>query len=183
MTPLRTTFAALAILAAPLAGPAAAQPAAAPAPAGRITVAANAQEQAPEALLGAWKADIAASRYTGTPPRANIRTFSYTAEGRVLVTSISQNAQGRTSMLHWAVQLDGTPAPEFTQASRSTPHSLVGLKKHDDRTFIMTVWEHGKVTLAGQLQLSEDGQTLTYTYGAPGAAQNNIVYRRWDMAA
>lgn len=176
MTPLRTTLAALLICAyGGLAAPALAQPA----ESGPVRVPANAQEQAPEALLGVWKADVAASRYTGTPPRENFRTFSYTDEGKVLVISQTLNAQGRTSALHWAVQLDGAPGKEFTQVSRSTPASLVGLKKQDDRTFIMTVWKHGHVDLAGQMKLSEDGQTLTYTYGRPGGPQNNIVYRRW----
>jgi hypothetical protein len=146
-----------------------------------VVVPANAQEQAPEALLGVWKADVEASRYTGTPPRNNIRTFSFTQDGEVLVTSTTLNAEKRISMLHWIVQLDGTPAPEFTSSSRSTPASLVGLKMEDERTFVMTVSKHGAVTLTGQMTLSADGQTLTYVYGSPGGPQNHIVYRRWDM--
>tara|TARA_R110002072_G_scaffold303107_2_gene493819 strand:+ start:96328 stop:96852 length:525 start_codon:yes stop_codon:yes gene_type:complete len=145
-------------------------------------VPANAQEQAPEALLGVWKADISASQYINTPPRKNIRSFSYTQDGKVLVTSTTLNSAGRVSMLHWAVQLDGTPAPEFTQVSRSTPASLVGLKMEDTQTFIMTVSKHGEVTLTGEMQLSEDGDTLTYRYGQPNGEQNRIVYHRWDMS-
>lgn len=146
-----------------------------------VVVPANAQEQAPEALLGVWKADVEASRYTGTTPLNNIRTFSFTQDGKLLVTSTTLNAEKRISMLHWIVQLDGTPAPEFTSASRSTPASLVGLKMENERTFVMTVSKHGAVTLTGRMTLSEDGQTLTYVYGSPGAPQNHIVYRRWDM--
>lgn len=147
----------------------------------RPMVAANAQEVAPEELLGVWKADIAASHYVGTAPQNNIRSFSYTEGGKVLVTSTTRNAAGRISMLHWAVQLDGTPAAEYTQVSRSTPASLVGLKMEDSQTFVMTVLEHGQITLVGEMKLSDAGETLTYSYGAPGAEQNRIVYHRWTM--
>lgn len=177
MRPAIRAFALLTALA--LAAPVAAQPAA---PAAAAAAAhRNAYEQAPAALLGAWKADVAASKYGGARPAANIRTFSYTDGGKVLVSSISQNAAGRISMLHWAVQLDGTPAPEFTDANASVPSSLVGLKKQDDQTFVMTVWRNGAVTLTGGFKLSPDGQTLTYTYG-PTGTENNIVYRRLNMA-
>jgi hypothetical protein len=177
MTPIRTALAAVLFSCGALAAPAFAAPAAAPARAAPT----NAQEQAPEALLGVWKADVAASRYTGAAPRSNIRTFSYTQDGKVLVTSITRTAAGRTTMLHWAVQLDGQPGLEFIQANRSVPSSLVGLKKEDERTLVMTVWKHGTVDLTGEMRLSEDGATLTYSYGPPGRAQNVIVYRRWDL--
>lgn len=174
MKPMTAAIAAFLLCApAAIAAPTAAQSA--------ITVPANAQEQAPEALLGAWKADIAASRYTGTAPRKNIRTFSYTKDGKLLVASVTLNAAGQVSMLHWAVSLDGAPAPEFTQSSRSVPASLVSLKMQDARTLKMVVSKHGAVNLTGQFVLSEDGKTLRYSYGAPGGPQNDIVYRRWDM--
>lgn len=165
-----------------IAAPASSQQAAAPAPAAPAPVR-NAQEMAPSALLGVWKADIAASRYTGTAPRNNIRTFSYTDQGKVLVTSMTLNAAGRISMLHWAVQLDGTPTLEFISGTGSIPASLVALEKQDETTLNMTVSKHGAVTLTGSMKLSPDGETLTYTYGAPtpGAAQNVIIYRKWDM--
>jgi hypothetical protein len=142
---------------------------------------ANAQEQAPNALLGAWKVDLGRSKYGGAAPKNNIRTFSYTQDGKLLVTSISLGATGRKSMLHWAVQLDGSPSPEFTDYNGSTPSSVVGLKKQDETTLVLTVWKHGKVTLTGSFKLSPDGETLTYVYGATGG-ENVIVYKRWDMA-
>ena len=165
----------LSAMALALAAPAAAQQAA-PAP----SLHANAFEQAPAALLGAWKADVAASKYAGTPPRANYRTFAYTDGGKVLVSSMTLGATGRQSMLHWAVALDGSPAPEFTSGNRSIPSSVVGLKKQDETTLVMTVWQYGKVTLTGSFKLSPDGGTLTYTYGAKGD-DNVITYKKWDM--
>ncbi|WP_374572054.1 hypothetical protein [Phenylobacterium sp.] len=157
----------------------AAQPA--PQPAGPAAHA-NAQELAPAALLGAWKADVAASSYAGEPPQANIRTFSFTQDGKVLVTSTTRNSKGRVAMLHWAVQLDGSPSPEFTDYNGSTPTNVVALRMADETTFNLTVWRHGKVTLTGVMKLSADGQTLTYTYGGEGR-NNTIIYRKWDMAS
>jgi hypothetical protein len=152
----------------------------APAPAGPAPHS-NAQEQAPAALLGAWKVDLAASKYAGTAPKNNIRTFSYTRDGMLLVTSLTLGANGRKGMLHWAVQLDGTPSPEFIDYNGSTPTNVVALKKQDATTLSMTVWKHGAVTLTGSFKLSPDGQTLTYTYG-PKGDDNVIVYKKWDMA-
>lgn len=157
---------------------AAAQPAA---PAAAAAPLRNAQEQAPDALLGVWKADVAASKYAGARPRNNIRTFSYTQDGKVLVTSFSLGAEGRVAMLNWTVQLDGSPGNEFQDRAGSIPTNVVALRKQDDRTLILTVSNRGKVTLTGSFKLSEDGRTLTYTYGATGT-ENNIIYHKWDMA-
>lgn len=142
---------------------------------------ASAEEQAPEALLGAWKADVAASTYAGARPRENIRTFSYTAAGKVLITSLTLGANGRAAMLHWTVQLDGAPGDEFQSFNGSTPTNVVRLKKQDDTTLVMTVSKHGVVTLTGSFRLSADGKTLTYDYGG-ATGRNVIIYHKWDVA-
>lgn len=160
--------------------PALAQAPAAPGPA--VQPLRNAQEQAPDALIGVWKADIAASRYSGPKPRNNIRTFSYTQDGKLLVTSLTLNAEGRVATLNWTVQLDGTPGAEFQDRAGSIPTNVVVLKKQDERTLAMIVSNRGTVALTGSFKLSDDGKTLTYDYGG-ATSHNTIIYHKWDMAS
>src|SRR3546814_12740416 len=54
----------------------------------------DAREQAPEGLIGMWKADIQASTYKGTKPQAEWRSFAYTEGGKVLVSFATRSARG-----------------------------------------------------------------------------------------
>jgi hypothetical protein len=135
----------------------------------------DAREQAPAALIGPWKADLAASKYAGTKPKVALRTFAYTAEGKVLVTFMTLNAQGKFSTGHWAAQVDGTPAIEYHSAANSVPYNVVSFTKVDETTLNLIVTRHGKVDIQAVYKLSADGKTLTYSYG-----ENVVVYRRWD---
>lgn len=135
----------------------------------------DAREQIPPALIGPWKVDLDASHYTGTKPQRAIRTFQYTAEGKVLVTFATVGANGAYSTGHWAAQADGTPAIEYHSAAGAIAYNVVKLTKVDEKTLNLTVLRHGKVDLEAVYKLSDDGQTLTYSYG-----DNRIIYRRWD---
>jgi len=139
------------------------------------------REQVPPTLIGAWKADIAASNYPSTPPAFHVRTFEYTRDGMLLVTFMGRSANGQQSSGHWAVQVDGTPGIEYTRATGSNPYQVVTLKKVDDRNFEMNAGRNGTVLYRGTYQLSPDGQTLTYSYTYDNA-RTTVVYRRWDMA-
>lgn len=136
----------------------------------------DARELVPAALIGPWKADIEASRYAdNNKPRVSLRTFQYTAEGKLLVTFMTLSAKGAYSTAHWAVQVDGTPGIEYHSAAGSIPYNVVTLKKISETTLNLTVSRHGQVSIEAVYTLSADGKTLTYAYG-----DNNIVYHRWD---
>jgi hypothetical protein len=156
--------------AAPAAG---AAPAAAAAPA----VHRDAREQVPPALLGMWKADTAASTYPGAKPRNALRSFQYTADGKVLVTFMTLGATGAYTTGHWAAQVDGTPGIEYHSAAGSIPYNTVNFKKVDERNFTLGVYRNGVQNLSATYELSADGQTLTYRYD-----QTVIIYRRWNLA-
>ena len=136
----------------------------------------DAREMVPSALLGVWKADVAASTYASTPPREQLRIFQYTEDAKLLVMFLNQSANGGQSGGHWAVQVDGTPGIEYHSNHGSTPYNVVTLTKADARTFDLTVARGGEVNLTGRYTLSEDGSTLAYTYGA-----TRILYRRWGV--
>lgn len=136
----------------------------------------DAREQAPKGLIGMWKADIAASTYKGPKPQAAWRSFAYTERGKVLVSFATRNAGGVISSGHWAAQVDGTPAIEYHSSARSVPYNVVSWKLVGKGRLELIVSRHGVVDLQATYQLSDDGQTLTYSYG-----DTTIVYRRWTM--
>jgi len=130
----------------------------------------------PEALIGMWKADLAASTFPGPAPKAMLRSFAYSEEGKVLVSFASHNAQGVVSSGHWAAQADGTPGIEYHSSAKSVPYNVVSWRMAGEGRLELTVSRHGEVAGTGVYQLSPDGETLTYTYG-----EMTVVYRRWDM--
>ena len=136
----------------------------------------DAREQAPAALIGHWKADLAASTYTGNKPQAATRSFAYTEGGRVLVSFATLTASGALTSGHWAAQVDGTPAIEYHSSAGAIAYNVVSFRKLDERTLSLTVTRHGKLDLEARYQLAADGRTLTYSYDG-----NSIVYRPWNL--
>ncbi|HVI98013.1 MAG TPA: hypothetical protein VM657_03005 [Sphingomonas sp.] len=136
----------------------------------------DAREQAPEGLIGMWKADIQASTYKGTKPQAAWRSFAYTEDGKVLVSFATRNAGSAISFGHWAAQVDGTPGIEYHSAAGSIPYNVVSWTVVGPGRLHLIVSRHGKTDLDATYQLSPDGKTLTYSYDG-----TSIVYRRWTM--
>jgi hypothetical protein len=137
----------------------------------------DARELAPVALIGLWKADLAASSFKGTAPRAAIRSFAFTEGGRVLVAFHTLDARGVLTSGHWAAQVDGTPAVEYHSTAGSIPFNVVTLRKIDETTLALTVTRNGRTDIEGTYRLSPDGQTLTYSYSG-----NVLVYHHWNLA-
>ncbi len=136
----------------------------------------DAREQVSAALLGPWKADIAASHYTDPAPRKALRFFSYTEGGKVLVSFMTLNAKGQFSSGHWAAQVDGTPGIEYHSQGGAIPFNVVYFTKVDDDNYHLVVKRNGKVEITADYSLSKDGRTLSYRYG-----DTVVVYHRWDM--
>lgn len=136
----------------------------------------DAREQAPEGLIGMWKADIEASSFPGDAPKALIRSFAYTEDGAVLVSFAGHYASGRVTSGHWAAQVDGTPGIEYHSSAGSVPYNVVSWEVIGEGNLALKVFRHGELSLEAEYQLSEDGQSLEYTYG-----ETTIIYRRWDL--
>lgn len=151
-------------------------PALAPALAAEGDMITDAREMAPDGLLGMWMADIEASTFGYNPPKAMWRSFAYTEDGKILVSFATHNAAGQISSGHWAAQLDGTPGIEYHSSAGSVPYNVVAWDRLEDGRLALEVSRHGEVTIEAVYELSEDGQTLQYSYD-----DTVVVYRRWDM--
>ena len=139
------------------------------------------REQAPAALLGVWKADIAASSYGANPPREHFRSFQYTEDGKVMVHFATINAAGQTSHGHWSLQLDGTPGYEYLSSNGAMPLAEIRLTKVDERTLALTNSTHGKVNSTARYELSQDGRSLTLVRNPGAANESRVVYRKWAV--
>jgi len=168
LSPRQGLTAALAMLLVPLtAAPALAQTADKPA------VRRDAREQAPAALLGVWEV------VGGAPNTKFLRTFAYTADGKILVHFVSVNAKGEQTYGHWAAQLDGSPALEYHARAGSTPYAEIRLTKVDDLNLTLTNTVNGKLAARSAWALSPDGKTLTMTRTPEGGSASTTVYKRW----
>lgn len=136
----------------------------------------DAREQAPEGLIGLWKADLDASTFSGSRPKAMLRSFAYTEDGKILVSFATHSESGDISFGHWAAQVDGTPGIEYHSAAGAVAYNVVAWKVVGEGRLELTVSRHGEETIHANYQLSDDRQTLTYRYGG-----TTVVYRRWNM--
>lgn len=136
----------------------------------------DAREQAPDGLIGMWKADLDASTFAGAAPKAMLRSFAYTEDGKVLVSFATHNASGAVSSGHWAAQVDGTPGIEYHSSAGAVPYNVVAWNLVDEGRLELVVSRHGETDLTAMYQLSADGRTLTYNYD-----DTTVVYRRWNM--
>jgi hypothetical protein len=144
------------------------------------SIARDARESAPAALMGVWRADVAASTYIGAPPQDHFRIFQYTGEGRIMVSFMTLFADGRVSSGHWAAELDGAPGLEYFSSNGMTPYAVIHLKQRDPNTFELTNSHYGAVASTGVYRLSEDGNTLTLERNPGSETSTQIVYRRWS---
>jgi hypothetical protein len=140
----------------------------------------DAREQANPALMGVWKVDPAASTPGSANGAAQFRTFQFTAEGKLMVTFATIQANGRQTFGHWSLQVDGSPGYEYHSGNASTPIAELRLTKADERTYNLTNSVHGKVQSTAVYALSEDGQILTLTRNPGSAREARIVYRKFE---
>ena len=124
-----------------------------------IALGTGAQAQAPKALIGTWKLNVAKSRFNpGPAPKAMTIVYSAAGEGVKIVADITP-AEGAAQ--HWEMggKYDGKENPVTGNPAADT----VSFKKTDDRTGDSTFKKDGKVTATNHRVLSADGKTLTIT--------------------
>jgi hypothetical protein len=137
----------------------------------------DAREAAPAALIGTWVLNLDKSKFPGTPPKAEVRTFDYTIDGMLLHTYAAVTAAGNNTFGHWYGRLDAEGG-DFLRPSGSTPAMIIGLKKIDEYNLEIVIKQHGVVGSKGMFTLSKDGQTLTRTL--TNLSGNATTVAVWD---
>jgi hypothetical protein len=140
----------------------------------------DARQAAPPALIGTWVLNLSKSKFPGTPPRSEVRTFDYTMNGMLLHTYAAVTADGTNTFGHWYGKVDGE-AEDYLRPSGSTPVFVIGLKRVDDYNIEMVLKRGGIVESKGLFTLSQDGQTLTRTL--TNLNTNSTTVAVWDRQA
>lgn len=135
---------------------------------------ADAREMLPDDLVGVWKSAPNARQ------TAHLRSFQYTADGKLLVNFINIGLDGKQMIGHWSLQVDGSPGYEYRSDNASTPIAEIRFKKVSPRTFELSNIVAGELQSQAVYILSEDGKTLNLTRTPKNGPQTKVQYVKWD---
>jgi len=122
-----------------------------------IALAAPAVAQGGDALLGTWRLDRGASKFSGAVPERRTMTFEKTANG---IRHVTETLQGEvTYKLEYVFQIDGKDYPADVQM----PVSSVSFKRLNPTTLERSGKYQGATIETVTYQLSANGKTLTVT--------------------
>lgn len=138
-----------------------------------IVVGSAVQAQAPKALTGTWKLNVAKSKFSPGPPPTSM-TVTYTPAADAIKISVDVTwAAGETQKWEMTGKYDGKDYPITGNPAADT----VSFKRVDDHTGESTFKKDGKVVATNTRVLSKDGKTLTITSTgttADGKPRNDV---------
>ena len=124
-------------------------------------LAAGAQAQSAEPLIGTWNLDVFKSTFTtGEPPLRRSISFEVVPEGikQTMLTTRQGFNISETVRVEYTAKLDGADYPIVNSGL-----STVALKRIDATTFERTGKINGKPSETATMKLSRDGKTMTIT--------------------
>ena len=111
---------------------------------------------AADAVVGSWKLNVAASKFSGMAPTSGTRMYAESADGTVLDQKMV-GADGKEMSMHTAIKYDGK---DYPVAGNADADSVSG-KVIDAHTTHFTMKKGGKVVGTVHRVVSKDGKTLT----------------------
>jgi hypothetical protein len=121
-------------------------------------------------IVGNWRLNVEASRFSGPAPQTHVRRYSLGPDGSLIGLAVIVDAEGTPSFLQFAAKPDGKDYPEFDAGSAaqylldgSPPPATYAETPIDSHTVEWTDKYDGQVTFSGRKWVSADGQTLTIT--------------------
>lgn len=134
-------------------------------------------------IYGTWKLNTAVSTYPGPMPQIQVRTYRPIDDDSMVGLAVTIDAEGNPSFLQYAGKIDASEYSEyelnslaqFQISGESTPLSYSEVRL-DDYAVAWTDQFNGEACLSGTKRVSEDGQTLTIEFDAPGSDGENQHY-------
>jgi hypothetical protein len=111
---------------------------------------------AADAVVGTWKLNVAASKFSGTAPTSGTRTYTESADGTTLDQKMV-GADGKEMSMHLTIKYDGKDYPITGNPDAETGSA----KAVDARTTHFTMKRGGKAVGTVHRVVSKDGKTLT----------------------
>ena len=116
--------------------------------------------QAPKAMEGTWKLDVAKSSFSpGPAPKAMSITYSSVDKDAIRIVVETMPATGAAQKWEMTARYDGKDHPVKGNPNADT----ISIRRIDDLTGESTFKKAGKVTATNRRTLSADGKTLTIT--------------------
>jgi hypothetical protein len=131
---------------------------------------------AQDAWIGAWKVNLAKSKYSPGPPPKNATIKFEATQGGAKLTSDGVNADGKATHFEYVSKFDGKDVP-FT----GNPDADTASPRRIDANTIENIWKKaGKTTITSKVVVSKDGKTLTNTQtgkdGQGRTVNSTVVY-------
>jgi hypothetical protein len=143
--------------------------------AGVLAVAVLAHAQPKDPFVGAWKLNLAKSKYSpGPPPKSTTSTYEAAGQG-YKVSVRTEPASGPAQQWSYTSNLDGKDTP----VTGNNPNAdMMTVKRIDANTLEIVSKKGGKVTTTQRNVVAADGKTRTVTTtgtDAQGQKVNNIA--------
>jgi hypothetical protein len=123
-------------------------------------------------LIGAWKLNLAKSKFSGSPPPRST-TLTFAGEGESLTnTAETIDARGHATRTVFMHVYDGKPHP--TTGAAGGVFDATTYNRVDSYTVNFARSKAGKVVQTGSNVVSADGKTLTVTTAGIGASGQEI---------
>ena len=114
--------------------------------------------QAPKALAGTWKLDLAKSKFSpGPPPKSMTIVYSVAGEGVKIVVDVAPG--DGTAAQHW--EMSGLYDGKDNKVTGNPNADTISMRRIDDLHGESTFKKDGKITSTNTRTLSADGKTLT----------------------
>ena len=146
-----------------------------------VFAAATTSVLAADTFAGAWKLNVAKSKYSpGPAPKSNLVKFESIAGG-LRLTADGVDSQGKKTHNEYTAKFDGKDYPTKPMLDgkpNPTAADGVSYKTIDDYTFEVTNKLKGKVLTVSKNVFSRDGKTRTVTttgVNAQGQKENDVV--------
>ena len=126
---------------------------------GILALTSSMSAQAPKALLGTWKLNVAKSKFSPGPAPKSM-TITYAAAGDGLKISVDVVPATGASQ-HW--EMSGNYDGKDNPVTGNPDADMISMKKIDDQHGESTFKKGGKVMVTNARVISADGKTLTIT--------------------
>ena len=143
-----------------------------------VVLAGSGAVQAADNWMGAWKLNLAKSKYSpGPAPKSNTAKYEASEGGMKAVTD-GVSTDGKPTHTEFTAKYDGKD-----YAYKGNPNvDTIAVKRIDADTYEATLKSKGKVTMTSRNVVSKDGKTRTQTQAGTDAqgkaVSNTVVYDR-----
>jgi hypothetical protein len=130
---------------------------------------------AADSTIGAWKLNVAKSKYSpGPPPQSGTVTYEETADG-IRRSGETIAADGSKTSFEYTAKYDGKEYP----VKGSDLFDTIVLKRVNDRTVEATLKKSGKDVSHARRVVSKEGKTMTISTtgkNAKGQKMHNVAF-------